>query len=466
MGGKRKEYLPYLDENVIVIDPGIDEELSNRSKDELCNDLPEDHKGKCEGYFNFIHNMQKGDYVFARTKKEAKKPPVGRLGKIIGAYEYDRKNRVHKRRVVWLTEEGQDVAVDTLGIKRVFGTGKDKVLLLHQLVEDPNHIDMDTWNQVVGKLEEKTLSEYQWLEALSVVEEIWRALRALKQQVVLYGPPGTSKTFNAMAVVAYVLGCSFKALDNYRLFHHQDGSPSNKAPRGGWEFIQFHSEYGYEDFVVGIVPKAGQEGGALTFEVQPRLFVQMARRADEDREHPYFLVIDEFNRASLDRTIGELLFALEYRNQRVYVPLLKDYLVVPDNLYIIATMNSADKNIGDLDHALRRRFLFYKLKPNPNLLKEVLRKGLGSELADELVSLFVNLNEIFEEKLKKPDFAVGHTYFFPAESFIKEAKEHLRMRLKFEVKPLLEEYQSEGILYGQYFDEAMNVVKKMEEILK
>src|SRR5207249_3234692 len=120
-----------------------------------------------------------------------------------------------------------------------------------------------------------------------------------------------------------------------------------------WALVVFHPSYNYEDFIRGI--QVETRDGQLQYKTVDRIFCEMAKEGSKHDDKPQVLIIDEINRANLPAVMGELLFALEYRGREVILPYAGEALKVPDNFYIIATMNTADRSIGYLDYAVRRR---------------------------------------------------------------------------------------------------------------
>ena len=177
-----------------------------------------------------------------------------------------------------------------------------------------------------------------------------------KRQVIFQGPPGTGKTYVAR-----------------ELANHLAGSKDRVT------IVQFHPSYAYEDFVRGFRPtlKDGQPG----FELKDGPLLQAAERArqDEERDLKHFLIIDEINRGNLAKVFGELYFLLEYRDEAITLQYQKegeDKFSLPSNLYIIGTMNTADRSIALVDLALRRRFYFVEFQPDFEPIKGVLRRWL------------------------------------------------------------------------------------------
>ena len=165
------------------------------------------------------------------------------------------------------------------------------------------------------------------------------------------------------------------------------------------------------------------------------------------KKKPYVLVIDEINRANLSAVLGELIYALEYRGEAVqsmYAIEGENNLILPPNLYIIGTMNTADRSVGHIDYAIRRRFAFVNILP----------KDLTSELGDQFDSvLFAKVTDLFNTNLspefKKEDVQLGHSYFITKNTPID-------IRWEYEIKPILLEYVKDGILIGQDIEEKIN----------
>ena len=162
---------------------------------------------------------------------------------------------------------------------------------------------------------------------------------------------------------------------------------------------------------------------------------------------PYVLIIDEINRANLSAVLGELIYALEYRGEAVqsmYVIEDDNSLVLPPNRYIIGTMNTADRSVGHIDYAIRRRFAFVNVLP----------KDLTSELGDQFDSvLFAKVTDLFNTNLspefKKEDVQLGHSYFITKNTPID-------IRWEYEIKPILLEYVKDGILIGEGIETTIN----------
>jgi 5-methylcytosine-specific restriction protein B len=192
------------------------------------------------------------------------------------------------------------------------------------------------------------------------------------------------------------------------------------------DLIQFHPAYAYEDFVQGIRPK-GRDGGGLDYPVVPGRFLDFCQKA-ESRTGKCALIIDEINRANLARVFGELMFLLEYRNQKVALA-SGGFLRIPDNVRIIGTMNTADRSIALVDHALRRRFAFLALYPNYQVLEKYHQETGFS--AGPLIAVLTKLNKAIGDR----HYEVGISFFLK-----KELNNEIEDIWRMEIEPYLEEY--------------------------
>jgi len=234
-----------------------------------------------------------------------------------------------------------------------------------------------------------------------------RWLRAIhrKKQVIMYGPPGTGKTYCAKHLARHLVAAS-------------DGER---------EIVQFHPSYGYEDFIQGIRPQSDGTG-RLSYPTVPGRFLDFARCAAE-RKGNCVLIIDEINRANLSRVFGELMYLLEYRNEEV--PLAAgEVLRIPPNVFIIGTMNTADRSIALIDHALRRRFAFLAVPPRYETLREYHERHDTGFEPDGLIRVLQRLNT----EIGDVNYAVGVSFF------MRPDLEDIGDIWQMEIEPYLEEY--------------------------
>jgi Cdc6-like AAA superfamily ATPase len=204
---------------------------------------------------------------------------------------------------------------------------------------------------------------------------------------------------------------------------------------GEFEIIQFHPAYSYEDFVRGIVAET-TESGNVSYQVENKILADFAQKATDNPNGNYVLIIDEINRANLPSVLGELIYALEYRNETVtsmYEYEGEREIALPKNLFIIGTMNTADRSVGHIDYAIRRRFAFVDILPDENVIQNPTAKNLFNEIK----ALFGN--EFLSPDFKAKDVMIGHSYF------IVKDEDELKIKLEFEIKPILREYLKDGI---------------------
>jgi len=236
--------------------------------------------------------------------------------------------------------------------------------------------------------------------------EGWVRAIERKKQAILYGPPGTGKTYLAEHLARHLIG----------------------GGDGFTEVVQFHPAYAYEDFVQGLRPQAAADGG-LRFDRAPGRFLDFCRRA-RTCDGRCVLIIDEINRAHLSRVFGELMYLLEYRGREV--PLAAGgRFRIPENVRLIGTMNTADRSIALVDHALRRRFAFLALHPDYDLLRRYHSShGSGFDV-EPLIRVLARLNR----EIGDPHYAVGITFFL-----LLDLPSHIEDIWRMEIEPYLEEY--------------------------
>jgi 5-methylcytosine-specific restriction protein B len=223
------------------------------------------------------------------------------------------------------------------------------------------------------------------------------------------GPPGTGKTWVAERIGRFLTG----------------GQPD------AVHVVQFHPSYAYEDFVEGLRPVA--RDGQVAFEVVSGALVKVADHARQV-DHPVVLVIDEMNRANLPSVFGELLYLLEYRDKEIRL-LHRDRFSLPPNLYVIGTMNTADRSIRSVDTALRRRFDIFECPPRPDILDAYYRSGGNNSEVFGLAEGLRKLNDMLTEHLDH-HHTVGHS-FFMARTF---THNDLRRTWRRQIRPLIDEY--------------------------
>jgi hypothetical protein len=284
-----------------------------------------------------------------------------------------------------------------------------------------------------------------------------RTTELVKQfrQVILYGPPGTGKTRLARQVALSLLDparATPDVLEDSDLLGDALKTFSGE-PEHSFDLVVFHPSYEYEQFIGGIT--ANTSGGILGYAVEEGVFLRLcnANRA--------VLVIDEINRGNLSKLLGELVYALEYRGSEVTLPFPRQsgpekgrrILIIPRELFVIATMNSSDRSIGHIDIAVRRRFGMVRVGTNSDVVLEMWGKDRFGAEGEAYAKQLVGLMEVINKHLGNQaghdgaELGVGQSYFLPDDENMEfqEAKKVVQNRWKYQVHPLLAEYD---VMFG------------------
>lgn len=255
-------------------------------------------------------------------------------------------------------------------------------------------------------------------EALSgrvFIDERWLQdslnLLESKRQMILYGPPGTGKTFVALALAEHIA-------------------------RDEAELVQFHPSYTYEDFFQGYRPVT--VNGALSYELRDGPLRRIVDKANKAKHRNFVLVIDEINRGNLAKIFGELYFLLEYRHRKISLQYSAESFELPDNLFIIGTMNTSDRSIALMDAAMRRRFAFRELHPAHEPVSRVLSAWLDAHQHNQLGQEPAELLRHLNAKIKDPAFSIGPSYLMPLRVGL--THDVLERIWSSEILPLLEEH--------------------------
>lgn len=267
---------------------------------------------------------------------------------------------------------------------------------------------------------------------------------------ILYGPPGTGKTFNTINHALSIADLDFQKETKLRKEIKERFDQLIKE--GKIVFTTFHQSMSYEDFIEGIKPDTNKNG-AVTYEVKSGIFKALCDSAKKDTNKNYVLIIDEINRGNVSQIFGELITLIEDDKRlgksegiTITLPYSKKEFGVPSNVFIIGTMNTADRSVEALDAALRRRFSFIEMPPKPDLIKTEgkLKEKAGILDVGDLGSIdLANLLEVINKRIEKlldSDHQIGHSFFLPVSS-ISSLKEVFQNK----IIPLLKEY-----FYGDF----------------
>lgn len=333
--------------------------------------------------------------------------------------------------------------------------GYGKVLVAVQILENPEsdkakkcisaflaiYAKIRNWNWKSEYTKEitKTLEPFLKSETKDEAEEIKNLLNERKY-IILQGPPGTGKTRTAKEVAEIIEAKTF--------------------------FTQFHAETSFSDFIFGIRPDLNNNG--LSYKENLGSFTEALKYAKDHENVKVLLIIDEINRANLSNVLGPIFYLFEHKMDKsnVEIEISPDFRInkLPDNFYVIATMNTADRSLAVVDFALRRRFAWYDLKPTPikgkkkklETLKVIeLENSKGYFFCEDYTAIC----EIFDWYATSNELSLqpGQGYF------IADSEAEMKNRIKYEIFPLIKEYLQEGLLrnakeeFNNYFSTRINL---------
>ncbi|MBC7473277.1 MAG: AAA family ATPase [Candidatus Sericytochromatia bacterium] len=314
--------------------------------------------------------------------------------------------------------------------------------------DNPKTIRIEKVNDLIQENNTNEFPSYYYTKKdalldLFMTEEKFDKIHSIlksKKNIILQGSPGVGKTFVAKRLAFSFIG-------------NKDESKV--------EMIQFHQSYSYEDFIQGYRPT--EDGKFL---LKEGIFYKFCKKAAEDIENPYFFIIDEINRGNLSKIFGELMMLIEsdkrgsdYSISLTYSREDSERFSVPPNLYIIGTMNTADRSLAIVDYALRRRFAFIDIEPafNTDKFKSFLiEKNIDETFTNFIIKKFKAINSNIEKdpRLGK-GYKIGHSYFSSNEK-IENFKEWYKEIIETEIEPLILEY---------WFDEEEKAKEQIENLL-
>lgn len=370
--------------------------------------------------WEFANEMKPGDIVFAKNGMHL---IIGR-GIVKSDYIYDPQREEFRniRKVEW-TDRGEWECSRQSPMKTL-----TDITSFTDYVEQLNlFFDSDMLDDAKTlETSYPTYDKARFLDSVYMDEDSYDTLVSLvksKKNIILQGAPGVGKTFAAKRLAYSMMGVK----DPNRVM-----------------MVQFHQSYSYEDFIMGFRPS---ENG---FKLKHGVFYEFCKRAEVDSDNDYFFVIDEINRGNLSKIFGELFMLLESDKRGVALQLLyaDEKFSIPENLYIIGMMNTADRSLAMLDYALRRRFAFFNLKPafESDGFKSY-QKDLNNDKFNKLIECIKQLNlAIKSDETLGEGFCIGHSYFCDLDkSETYEWEDSFSRIVEFELIPLLNEYWFDNV---------------------
>lgn len=303
------------------------------------------------------------------------------------------------------------------------------------------------------KIREPLMEAIKMLEGRGAFQEMKELDKEFDKNLILYGPPGTGKTYNS--VIYAVAICDGKPVDELTDYDAVMSRYNELKKAGRISFTTFHQSYGYEEFIEGIKPIIDENKHDIGYTIEPGVFKKFCDNAKsitrtstgiestviEENTEPYVFIIDEINRGNISKIFGELITLIESTKREgmpeaasAILPYSGDEFSVPSNVYILGTMNTADRSIALMDTALRRRFQFVEMMPD----SDVLRKIHADKVEDlDVVAMLDKINERITF-LYDREHTIGHAFF----TDLKDAATIEKLQSIFEksVIPLLQEY--------------------------
>lgn len=405
------------------IQPGIQpDKLRAAASEDYAHLKHHEKRSKVEEILAFVTKIDVGDVVLTTSDQSVY------LGDVTGEWTYQESDggRSNLRRSIeWRNEDAPiDFAQLPAPLPARLQTGSTildlttDLSLIDGLIEAEAEEEGESPRHEQLQKPSPTLADELFVDLSWLIEV--RDLLNERRQIIFYGPPGTGKTYIARELAADLVGPEQVKL------------------------VQFHPAYTYEDFFEGYRPTPSATEGTISFELKAGPLRQLADRAREHPDQAFVLIIDEINRANLAKVFGELYFLLEYRDQAVDLLYSADDegFTLPTNLYVIGTMNTADRSIALIDAAMRRRFAFVALDPDTEPIKSLLGKwSAHSGLGATATALLSELNKRIED----PDFRIGPSYFMRSSAPDAHSPERLERIWRTSILPLLQEHH-----YGEW----------------
>ena len=391
---------------------------------------------KTQEIFNFVTAIAENDVVLAADGES-----ILGIGRVTGGYQYmPGEAAPHRRPVKWLSFEewranhGEGLRTT---VHQIRGFRNQVEIEQHLLASPTTTVIPKVVTPEPDKVSPVDKGGTHIIPALPGIPGRIQAVLDRKRQVILYGPPGTGKTHWAQLAARDLASYAAFGLSFDQLLAEQQGVVvgDGKDKAGLVRLCAFHPAYGYEDFLEGYRPLT--QNGQLAFERRDGIFKRLCDDARQEPNRRFFLVVDEINRGDIPRIFGELLTVLEHdkRGRPILLPLSGAPFSVPENVYLVGTMNTADRSIALLDTALRRRFGFVELLPDSAVLGKSVIQGVP------LGAWLDALNRRICEHVGRDarNLQVGHAYLMDGSKPVSDFARFARI-VQDDIIPLLEEY--------------------------
>lgn len=370
--------------------------------------------------YRFVNEAQIGDYVVYPTmfNREIN------IGILKGNYFYKENESEYpqQRKVEWIkniprTSLSQG-ALNEIGSLKSFFMIKNYFNEYIDIIEDENKKNIEKYSEEIEKLNINGIL-FNIFQPEELINDMLYMLN-YKKNIILAGTPGVGKTHNALEII--------------KLMELDKGNEIDVKSSERVVFTQFHQNYGYEEFIEGITLQDGKT------DIKNGIFKKIIDAAKYDLDNNYYIIIDEINRGNISKVFGELLMCIENdkRNEEYSIKLLYSNtdFYVPSNIYIIGTMNTADRSLALVDYALRRRFAYFKLEPafdNVNFINY-----LDPNIKDTVIVTMKYINSKLMNRFQNNNFNIGHSYFIRNDKKLTE--NDLEKIFKYEIIPLIKEY--------------------------
>ena len=403
-------------------------ETRKKLKQALKDTYPDQHPSAigndCSQITHFVAGLNEGDIVLAADGAK-----VLGIGRVAGEYRYEPQfDFPHQRSVEWLSFDEWKMPVAE-GLR---STVREIRKHNENIVEAERRIQGAPPPEKPKKQDPKIKRNIR----LEGIPGRIQSVLDRKAQVILYGPPGTGKTYwaeraaNDLGAIS-AFGKRFSDLDDQQRKLVTGDSEASGVVR----LCCFHPAYGYEDFLEGYRPHTVND--QISFELRDGVFKTLCDDATKKPDQNFYLIVDEINRGDIPRIFGELLTTLEKdkRGKQIILPVSQKVFTIPKNVFLIGTMNTADRSISLLDAALRRRFGFVEMMPDGTVLRDSKVSGIP------LRAWFDALNERIRQHVGRDarNLQIGHSYLMQSGSPIKEIAP-LKRAIRDDIIPLLEEY--------------------------